>query len=242
MSVPKIVQDVIEVVNQKLELSPKSDRVLSISLWCFIDGEGETIPKDDLQKVLRKLEEDEVIKLLFTDHFNRSWRKAEDKVVFEIDKVEFEKYYGKNKKQPKPPEANQNTITSHKADYPTKLKLKVVDREVWVNNYLIAKPHAVGNNYDFLEYVRKQPFNKPIIKDNLEIDLQEAMGDKTFFKILNALGFKGEIKRAFFYKVDARSLCYRGDNLTLQQLKEAGVNIKLFVKELEVADAKYNPI
>ncbi|MCL5432310.1 MAG: hypothetical protein M1484_04455, partial [Patescibacteria group bacterium] len=73
-------------------------------------------------------------------------------------------------------------------------------------------------------------------------DIQEAMGDKTFFKILNALGFKGEIKRAFFYKVDARTLCYRGDNLTIQQLKDAGINIKLLVKQLEAADAKYNPV
>ncbi len=93
-----------------------------------------------------------------------------------------------------------------------------------------------------MEYVRSQSFNKPVNKDDMQVDLQEAIGNKTFFKILNSLGFKGEIKRAFFYKVDARTLCYRGDNLTLQQLKEAGVNIKLFIKELEAADAKYNPV
>jgi hypothetical protein len=241
MSVPNVIQDVIAVIKQKLELSPKSDKVLSISLWDFQDDKGDTIPKDDLLKVFRKLEEDKIINMLFTEHFRYLWRKAEDKVEFEINKDEFEKYYSKNKGQP--PITNQDDTTSSlKESYPTELKLKVVDREVWVNNYLIAKPHAVGNNYDFLEYVRKQPFDQPITKDSLTIDIQEAMGDKTFFKILNALGFKGEIKRAFFYKVDARTLCYRGDNLTLLQLKDAGVNIKLLIKQLEVADAKYNPV
>ncbi|MCL5432403.1 MAG: hypothetical protein M1484_04960 [Patescibacteria group bacterium] len=171
MSVPNVIQDVIAVINQKLELSPKSDNVFSISLWDFQDNKGDTIPKDDLLKVFRKLEEDKIINLLFTEHFSYLWRKAEDKVEFEINRDEFERYYSKNKGQL--PITNQDDTTSSlRENYPTEFKLKVVDREVWVNNYLIAKPHAVGNNYDFLEYVRKQPFNQPITKDSLTIDCQ----------------------------------------------------------------------
>lgn len=92
MNMPSVIQDVIAVINQKLELSPKSDRTLSISLWDFQDSKGNTIPKDDLHKALRRLEEDQVIKLLFTDHFSRSWRKAGDKVEFEIDRKKLEDF------------------------------------------------------------------------------------------------------------------------------------------------------
>lgn len=120
-------------------------------------------------------------------------------------------------------------------------EVSVNDREIWINDYLIAKPHAVGSNYEFFEYIRSQPVNKQIKRKGLSDNLQEGLSNKAFFKILNALGFKGEIKKAFFYKVDADTLCYRGDKLTLQQLKEAGINTKLFIKELETADAKYNP-
>ncbi len=80
MSVPGVIQDVMAIINQKLELSPKGDKILSISLWDFQSSKGDTIPKNDLHKALRKLEEDKIIKLLFVDHFSRSWRKAEDRV------------------------------------------------------------------------------------------------------------------------------------------------------------------
>lgn len=124
---------------------------------------------------------------------------------------------------------------------PSEFLLTVKDREIRINNYLIAKPHAVGDNLEFFEHIRKQPADKQIKRKGLDAYLQEQLGSKRFFKILNALGFKGEIKKAFFYKVDADTLCYRGDKLTSQQLEKAGVNTKLFIKELEVADAKYNP-
>jgi hypothetical protein len=96
MSVPSVIQDVIAVINQKLELSPKKDKVISISLWSFVDYKGDTIPKGDLWKVLRRLEEDGVIKLSFADHFNHLWRKAEDRVEFEIDRRKLEDFIKKN--------------------------------------------------------------------------------------------------------------------------------------------------
>lgn len=119
--------------------------------------------------------------------------------------------------------------------------LRIKDREIFVNNYLIARPHATGNNLEFFEYVRKNP-NKKIEEKNLIDDLRVALGNKTFFKILNGLGFKKEITKAFFYKVSNNILFYRGDTLTPKQLEEAGVDIKTFIKQLEAANAKFNPI
>lgn len=121
------------------------------------------------------------------------------------------------------------------------LILSVKDREIWINNFLIGKPHAVGSNYDFLEQIRSKPPNTKIERKNLDPVLQKDINNIRFFKILNSLGFKGEIKKSFFYKVDGNSLYYRGDKVTKKQLLEAGMNLKLLVKELEVAHAKYNP-
>lgn len=138
-------------------------------------------------------------------------------------------------------EQSKEDRSATSVDYPSEFLIIVKDREIWINNYLIAKPHAVGSNFDFFEYIQSQPANQKIERKNLNDELKKDLDMKTFFKILNALGFKDEIKRAFFYKVDAHTLCYRGNKLTLQQLKKDGINTKLFIKELETADAKYNP-
>ncbi len=132
--------------------------------------------------------------------------------------------------------------TNQKQSY----KISVKDREIWVNEYLIAKPYATGSNFEFFEYVRSQTSNQPILRTQLpesfgSASLKEQMKNKRFFNILNGLGFKDEIKKAFFYKVNSDSLYYRGDEVTTDGLKEAGVKISIFLKELEVAHLKNSP-
>ncbi len=129
---------------------------------------------------------------------------------------------------------------------PDKYKISVKDREIWVNNYLIGKPHAVGSNFEFLEYVRNQPPDTKIElttipNEAIRATVKETIQGRRFIKILNALGFKGEIKKAFFYKVGNDSLYYRGDEITKTDLEKAGVKIYLFLKELEVAHARIVP-
>jgi len=127
------------------------------------------------------------------------------------------------------------------ADLSETFKVSVKDREIWINDYLLSKPHAVGKNFEFFDFVR-QNAKKTITKSELPNFLKEEIGSKGFSKILNEIGFKGEILKAFFPKRSKKRLIvYRGDNITWKDLEEAGVKIELFVKELELAHLKNNP-
>ena len=125
-------------------------------------------------------------------------------------------------------------------------KIEVKDRYIWINNYLLSKPYATGTNFEFFEYVRSQPINTKIERRELpnfgSLSLKQQIGSRHFTHILNELGFKGEIKKAFFYKIDKNSLFYRGDKIIKEDLEKAGIKIPLFIKELELAHTKNNPI
>ncbi len=73
------------------------------------------------------------------------------------------------------------------------------DREIRINNYVISKPHAVGKNMSFFEHLMGNP-SKGIKRDDLSPFLQGEIRGKKFSKILNDLGFKSEILKAFFPK------------------------------------------
>lgn len=128
---------------------------------------------------------------------------------------------------------------------PSKFVISVKDREIWVNEYLIGKPHAVGSNLEFFEYVQRQSPNTKIERNKLPdsggLSLKREVKSKSFIKILNELGFKDEILKAFFYKRSKDTLIYRGDKITKKDLEKAGGKILLFLKELELAHIKNSP-
>ncbi|MFA5413768.1 MAG: hypothetical protein WC348_04515 [Patescibacteria group bacterium] len=122
-------------------------------------------------------------------------------------------------------------------------KITVRDREIWINDYLLSKPHAVGNNFEFFDYVRLQPANTEIKWEAISekagwLTMKENIKGRRFVKILNALGFVGEVTKVFFYKVGPRSFFYRGDEVSAEILIKEGINIPLFIKELERANLK----
>ena len=130
---------------------------------------------------------------------------------------------------------------------PDFFQINVRDREIWINDYLVGKPHAVGNNFEFFDYVRLKPANTKIewktIPDTAGYSaMKDEIDGRRFVKILNAIGFTGEITKAFFYKVGSDSLFYRGDKITQQDLQGAGVKMPLFLKQLEVAHLKNCPV
>lgn len=132
-------------------------------------------------------------------------------------------------------------IPKDKSKAITKFEITIKDREIWINYYLLSKPHAVGANYEFLERIQAKEPNTEIKRNEFPQLFQEEIKNKTFFQILNALGFKGEIKKAFFYKVSKNSLFFRGNKITKKDLEKAGVNIKILIKELELAHTRNYP-
>lgn len=130
-----------------------------------------------------------------------------------------------------------------------KYKISVKDREIWVNDYLIGKPHAVGKNFEFFEYVRFLPPNTKINRDNMpnasdKVNfgyIKEEVKNKSFIKILNGLGFKGELLKAYFYKRSKDNIVYMGDEISVHDLEKAGVKIDILLRELELAHIKNSP-
>lgn len=130
---------------------------------------------------------------------------------------------------------------------PDKYKISVKDREIWVNDYLIGKPHAVGSNLEFFDYIRAQKPHTKIDRDKLpsnfgDLSIQGQVKKKGFIKILNGLGFKGEILRAFFSKRGKDTLIYAGDEISKEDLENVGVKIPLFIQELKLAHTKNSPV
>ena len=162
--------------------------------------------------------------------------------TFELIQPKFDEIYKKYQELNQKPSKEKSVVHSIQNEY----KILVKDREIWINEYLIGKPHAVGNNFEFFDYVRQQPPNTKIelskIPDSVGwLTMKENIKGRRFIKILNALGFKGEIKKAFFYKVGKNTLHYRGDKVNKEDLEKAGLKFNLFLKELEVANAKIVP-
>jgi len=132
-----------------------------------------------------------------------------------------------------------------KAKEQEQFEVKVKDRYIWVNDYLLSKPHAVGSNLEFFEYICSKSANTKIERNSLPdfggLSLKQEVKNKSFIKILNELGFKGEILKAFFPKRGKNIVVYRGNKITKKDLEKAGVKIPLFLKELELAHIKNSP-
>src|SRR3989344_185029 len=112
-------------------------------------------------------------------------------------------------------------------------EIDVRDREIWINDYLISKPHAVGKNMSFFEYLISNP-NTEILRKKLPKILGEDTANKKFSKILNDIGFKGEILKAFFPKRGKGSLFFT-PKINSKDLEKRGIKINIFLKELELA-------
>ncbi|MFH0912237.1 MAG: hypothetical protein V1807_01095, partial [Patescibacteria group bacterium] len=149
-----------------------------------------------------------------------------------IDDIEKEKFPQTTIK--KELRENRNNLNSKKNLIPNKFIISVKDREIWINDYLISKPHATGTNFAFFEYIQTQSADTKIERRKLPDTLKQEVGKKRFVSMLNSLGFTGEITKAFFYKISEHTLFYRGNKIEKESLEKEGIKIPLFLKELEV--------
>ena len=123
----------------------------------------------------------------------------------------------------------------------SKLVITVKDREIWVNSWLLSKPHAIGTNFEMFEFISQKP------KENITISilpesLKSVLGNKSLSKVLYELGFKGELLKAFFIKRGKIGVCYVGDEVTKNELVARGIRIPKLLKELEIANIKNRPV
>ena len=114
------------------------------------------------------------------------------------------------------------------------------DNKIWVNEtYLISKPHGAGSNLEFMLYLLDNS-GKEIKRAELPDNIKKEIGNKAFIKILNALGFKGEILKLFFPKRSKIKLLFHKKTNKIE-LKGRAIRENKLLKELELAHISNNP-
>ena len=77
---------VMEIIQEKIEISPESDRVLTLSLWDFRNKNGDLIPKDDLKKVFRLLKEKKLLQIIDISCLDKLGRFRGEVVKVEVNR------------------------------------------------------------------------------------------------------------------------------------------------------------
>ena len=119
---------------------------------------------------------------------------------------------------------------SQSKKWPSNFKVSVKDREIWINDILLSKPYSVKGNKYFFDHVYDHPDQK-LTREKMPDLVKAAIGGKNFFKILNELGFKGEILKVFFPERGKSTLLFR-KSMATKHLAKDGINIELLVQEL----------
>jgi hypothetical protein len=118
-----------------------------------------------------------------------------------------------------------------------KYEITLKDREIWINNkYLLSKPHSVGSNMEFFIYLLRNT-NKKINRKDMPEDVKKEISNKKISKILNALGFTGEILKVFFPQRGKTKLLFK-QTVSKKEIHEMGIDQDLFLKELELSHMK----
>ena len=100
-------------------------------------------------------------------------------------------------------------------------EIKFKDGVILLNNLYISKPQYGSINYDFFDYVYKNPNKQHDVKQ-LIVELGHSGNKKTIYQILDDLGFKGNFKLLFFPKASTRFVEYRNP-ITAEHLKAADI-------------------
>ncbi len=115
--------------------------------------------------------------------------------------------------------------------------ISMKDREIWVNDkYILSKPHGAGSNADFFDHLLKNS-NKMIGRATLPEGIKKDIARKQFSKILNSLGFKGQVLKLFFPKRSKTTLLFN-KQVSRHEIMERGVEETILLKELELAHSK----
>jgi hypothetical protein len=86
MALPEPLRLVVDIIQKRVEISPESDEVIAITLWDFRDKNGDLIPKDDLQQILRLLEEKRFLQIIDIACLSKLGRFTGEEIKIKIDR------------------------------------------------------------------------------------------------------------------------------------------------------------
>lgn len=103
------------------------------------------------------------------------------------------------------------------------VKYSEITREITINNILLSKPDFYKENEVVFNYIYKRPKQRisiQSIKNHVKTELDESM-TKSIHKIVENLGFKGDLKQVFF-DVSSKGVYFRNP-VTKDELDEIGI-------------------
>ncbi len=124
-------------------------------------------------------------------------------------------------------------------ELPSVMSVLIKDRQIWINDFLLSKPHAVGGNKGFFEYVYENA-GQLLERDQMPDYVTQDVKGKSFSKVLNELGFKGEILKAFCPERGKSQLTFRKE-VNAKQLEKDGINAGVLLQELQLAHTRNSP-
>lgn len=135
------------------------------------------------------------------------------------------------KKFPETEAQKQNLLVDGKSN--TRYFITLQNRMVLLNNtFILSKPNFNSENDNFMGYVldnTEKIISKKDFKEIPKIELK-----KSFYQILNDLGFRGEIRKVFF-DASKSAIKFR-NNVPESELEKLDVNANKLIKELSVLD------
>lgn len=175
------------------------------------------------------------------------------KVRVVVDRYDFDKFYDKlgavyqkrvvdpatKEAESKKKEAPLAVPIEVLVGLPKELKVYIKDRQISVGDFILSKPHAVGAIKGFFEHIYENA-GQPLERDQMPEYVTQDLKGRNFSKVLNELGFKGEILKAFCPERGKSRLLFRKE-VTTEQLEQEGINLSLLLQELQMAHTKNSP-
>jgi hypothetical protein len=177
-----------------------------VTIWVTSDNGLARFSPDDLCDIFKKLERDEklfkIVQHSYPNHYRYGWNDQNPYFLITL-KDTFNDWVKTYAKQLSDKEIDQQRKIALSAKVPAvepepMLKITYTNgREIFLNNiFLIGKPDFNGENDLVFSYLFKNP-NKPFTKNEIERVIGEAL-QKSLHKIVENLGFGGDLKKVFF--------------------------------------------
>ena len=214
MNIKQKISYLLEKVDE-LSLITLENEPIKIHQMEFFKGASEIDNHEEIIKILLKLEEEKVIKIIqiATDVFSVPSPEEgciDEKFYFILKKDEnFKNYYNslENELYPENIEPKSEEI-AYEVTYNEK------DRKILINNFLMAKLDYDSPNERVFSYIYKND-GRNILKTEFEKKYKEKI-EKSLHDIVKDIGFIGKLKTLFF-KVSEKSIEFT-KKITFQDL------------------------
>lgn len=220
MNIKQKISCLLEKVDE-LSLITLENEPIKIHQMEFFKGSSEINDHEEIIKILLKLEEEKIIKIIqiATDVLSVPPPEEgyiDEKFFFILKKDENFKNYYKNLEEELYPEKSKqkNNEIAYEVTYNEK------DRKILINNFLLAKVDFDSVNEWVFSYLYKN-IGKKIAKDKLEKERGEKI-KKSLHDIVKDLGFTGDLKTLFF-QASEKSIKFT-KTITFQDLKDLKID------------------